>query len=207
MVRSTYCADRLNPSSLVLKIILHRSFAKLMMFPLLGTLTWSAIGYVALAIVEPMVERALYAAYLVGLPQPKAVMVPVQGMRPVPVQNTWHASRDGGRRRHEGIDLFASKGTPVRSATEGIISRIGTSKLGGKVVWVLGPAGQRHYYAHLDGYAYIRTGQCIEKGALLGYVGNTGNARRTPPHLHYGIYGDSGAINPFPLLKGERHRS
>jgi murein DD-endopeptidase MepM/ murein hydrolase activator NlpD len=178
-----------------------------MMFKLIRTISCTVVGYVVLGMIEPMVERSLYTAYLVGLPQPKAVMVPVHGMRPSAVHNTWHANRDGGRRRHEGIDLFAPKGTPVRATTEGIIRRISTSKLGGKVVWVLGPAGQRHYYAHLDGYAYIRTGQRIQKGAVLGYVGNTGNARYTPSHLHYGIYGASGAINPFPLLKHERHRS
>lgn len=175
------------------------------MSKLAHTIICTVIGYVALAMVEPMVQRALYAAHLMRLSQPEALMVPVQGMRPIPVHNTWHARRDGDRRRHEGIDLFAPKGAPVYSATEGIIGRIATSKLGGKVVWVLGPAGQRHYYAHLDGYAHIRKGQRIQQGALLGYVGNTGNARHTPSHLHYGIYGASGAINPFPLLKRKRH--
>jgi peptidoglycan LD-endopeptidase LytH len=177
------------------------------MIKFVHTISSVAFTYLALAMVEPIMERSLYAAYLVRLPQPKALIVPVHGIRPGTVHNTWHASRDGGRRRHEGIDLFAPKGTPVRSATEGIISRIGTSKLGGKNVWVLGPGGQRHYYAHLDDYAYIRTGQRIQEGAVLGYVGNTGNARHTPSHLHYGIYTTSGAINPFPLLKRERPRS
>ena len=175
------------------------------MSKLLPSIVLAVIGYAALAVVGPMVERSLYAAYLIGLPKPTTLVVPVQGMRPASVQNTWHASRDGGRRRHEGIDLFAPKGTPVHAATEGIILRIGTNKLGGNIVWVLSPAGQRHYYAHLNGFAYIRTGQRIQEGALLGYVGNSGNARRTPPHLHYGIYEPSGAINPFPLLKRKLH--
>lgn len=176
------------------------------MFKLARTISYANTAYLILAMGEPMVQRSVYAAYLIVLSQPKALMVPVQGTRPVTVHNTWHASRDGGRRRHEGIDLFAPKGTPVRSATEGIISRVTTNKLGGKVVWVLGPSGQRHYYAHLDGYAHIRQGQRIQEGTLLGYVGNSGNARHTPSHLHYGIYGASGAINPFPLLKRDRHR-
>lgn len=177
-----------------------------MLFRPARTIIYATGIWSALALVEPMLERSLYAAYLMGMPQPASVIVPVQGLRPSALHNTWHASRDGGRRRHEGIDLFAPKGTPVRSATEGFISRVGTNKLGGKVVWVLGPAGQRHYYAHLDGYAHIRAGQRVQAGALLGFVGNTGNARHTPPHLHYGIYGTSGAINPFPLLTRGRNR-
>jgi murein DD-endopeptidase MepM/ murein hydrolase activator NlpD len=69
------------------------------------------------------------------------------------------------------------------------------------VVWVLGPGGQRHYYAHLDRYADIVTGQRVRPGTILGYVGTTGNAAGTPPHLHYGIYEAGGAINPYPLLR------
>jgi murein DD-endopeptidase MepM/ murein hydrolase activator NlpD len=65
---------------------------------------------------------------------------------------------------------------------------------------VLGPGGQRHYYAHLDRFAGVFAGMRVQAGTLLGYVGNSGNAKGTPPHLHYGIYTASGAINPYPLL-------
>jgi len=57
-----------------------------------------------------------------------------------------------------------------------------------------------HYYAHLDDYADIRRGQLVAPGDVLGFVGNTGNAKGTPPHLHYGIYAGGGALNPYPLL-------
>ena len=87
------------------------------------------------------------------------------------------------------------------SATEGIITRVGSNQLGGNVVWVMGPGRQMHYYAHLDRYAGVRAGDIIAAGTVLGYVGTTGNARGTPPHLHYGIYTARGAINPYPLLK------
>lgn len=130
---------------------------------------------------------------------PAFLPVPVQG---VPVQglaDTWGAARADGR-RHQGIDIFAPCGTPVLSATEGVVTRVGVNDLGGQVVWVMGPGRQMHYYAHLDGYADIRRGQLVAPGAVLGYVGNTGNARGTPPHLHYGIYGARGALNPYPLL-------
>ena len=79
--------------------------------------------------------------------------------------------------------------------------RVSTNRLGGQVVWVLGPGGQRHYYAHLDRYADIVDGQRVRPGSVLGYVGNTGNAAGTPPHLHYGIYEAGDAINPYPLLR------
>ncbi len=92
------------------------------------------------------------------------------------------------------------------AATEGIVLRLDETPVGGKVVWVLGPAGHHHYYAHLDRFGSISAGNRIRTGTLLGYVGNTGNARTTPPHLHYGVYADQGAINPYPLLTGRSGR-
>jgi len=80
---------------------------------------------------------------------------------------------------------------------------VGTNNLGGQVVWVTGPDLTHHYYAHLENYAEnITAGDWIEAGEVIGYVGNTGNARGTPPHLHYGIYiNGQGAINPYPYLE------
>lgn len=160
-----------------------------------------AVGLLALiALLEPYVELALYTARLASLPVPERLPVPVDGVRPGALRDTWHAARNGGR-RHEGIDIFAPHGTPVRATTEGIVARVGTNRLGGLVVWVLGPGGQRHYYAHLSRYADVFDGQRVLPGMVLGYVGNSGNARGTPPHLHYGIYTRGGAVNPFPLLE------
>jgi murein DD-endopeptidase MepM/ murein hydrolase activator NlpD len=114
--------------------------------------------------------------------------------------DTWGGARSEGR-RHEGIDIFARRGTEVLAATEGLVARIGDNRLGGRTVWVYGPGRQRHYYAHLDRYAEtLAAGDRVAVGDVLGYVGNTGNAQGTPPHLHYGIYAMGGAINPYPLL-------
>jgi murein DD-endopeptidase MepM/ murein hydrolase activator NlpD len=124
----------------------------------------------------------------------------VAGVTPAQLADTWGGARSGGR-RHEGIDIFAKRGTPVLPSTEGIVLRVGTNRLGGQVVWVLGPGGQRHYYAHLDRYGDVRAGMRVAPGAVLGYVGNTGNAAHTPSHLHYGIYGLGGAVNPYPFLR------
>jgi len=163
----------------------------------------AAIGLTALiALLEPYLEIALYSARLASLAAPAQLPIPVDGVRASALRDSWHAGRSGGR-RHEGVDIFAPHGTPVRATTEGVVARTGSNRLGGLVVWVLGPAGQRHYYAHLSRLADVFAGQRVTAGTLLGYVGNTGNARGTPPHLHYGIYTHRGAINPFPLLRGE----
>lgn len=147
----------------------------------------------------PYIEHAWYAMRLASMPAPTLLTVPVGGVRRHALRDTWGAAR--GRRRHEGIDIFARRGTPVLSATEGIVMRVGTNRLGGRVVWVLGPGGQRHYYAHLDRFADVRPGMRVEAGRTLGFVGTSGNARGTPPHLHYGIYGVAGATNPYPVLR------
>lgn len=87
------------------------------------------------------------------------------------------------------------------SATAGIVTKIGQDRLGGNVVLVLGPGGRSYYYAHLSHHAeLLRTGDDVIPGDVLGYVGNTGNARGTPPHLHFGIYTSSGVIDPLPLV-------
>ena len=150
--------------------------------------------------IPDVVKTPFYAARLSMMEAPVALAMPVQGVNPARVTDTWGGARSGGR-RHEGVDIFAPRGTPVLSATEGIVTRVGTNNLGGQVVWVLGPAGQRHYYAHLDSYADIGAGDRVQVGTVLGAVGNTGNARGTPPHLHYGVYGREGAFNPYPLLR------
>lgn len=152
-----------------------------------------------LGIALPALDAAAYAVRLTAMPTPPSLHLPVVTVKPAALRDSWHAARAGGR-RHEGIDIFSRKGTPVQATTEGIVIRRGRNRLGGKVVWVLGPGGQRHYYAHLDRFADVAIGQRIAAGTVLGYVGNSGNARTTPPHLHYGIYSGSGAINPYPLL-------
>lgn len=169
-----------------------RNLVRLSVLLLLAALAWHFLG--------PGIRHALYAARLMAMPKPLVLPVPVQGVTPRALRDTWGGARSEGR-KHEGIDIFARRGTPVLSSTEGIVTKVGSNRLGGKVVWVLGPGGQRHYYAHLDRYADVAAGMCIAAGRVLGYVGNTGNAAATPPHLHYGVYDVSGAINPYPLLR------
>lgn len=127
------------------------------------------------------------------------IQMPVKGVKVRQVADTWGAPRSGGR-SHSGQDIFAKRGTPIYSATEGYVLRVGEGGLGGKKVFILGAGGRRYYYAHLDDFAPdLKTGDWVTTDSLLGYVGTTGNAKGTPPHLHFGVY-SGGAINPLPLL-------
>lgn len=159
----------------------------------------AAIAWMVWPVLSSALMTAWYATRLATLPAPQTLPVPVAGVRAADLRDTWGGARSGGR-RHEGIDIFAPRGRPVLSATEGLVTRVGTNRLGGKAVWVVGPGRQMHYYAHLDRYGEHGAGDRVMPGAVLGYVGNTGNAQGTPPHLHYGIYTAGGAINPYPLL-------
>ncbi len=130
----------------------------------------------------------------------KQLDMPVEAVRVKQVHDTWHTSRSGGR-LHQGQDIFAPRGTEIYSATEGYVLRVGENSLGGNTVSVLGAGGRVYYYAHLEAYAPdLSVGDAVSPATLLGYVGTTGNARGTPPHLHFGVYTLSGPINPLPLL-------
>ena len=123
---------------------------------------------------------------------------PVVGAGNAAIRSRWGDDRDAGRRRHEGIDIFAPRGTPVVAAVPGRIVNVGETGLGGRVIWLHDTErNQNLYYAHLDRQLAVE-GEEVRQGDTIGFVGNTGNARTTPPHLHFGIYRrGQGAINPF----------
>lgn len=137
-------------------------------------------------------------------PLPRKLPVPVDGVKANQLKDTWGAARSQGR-SHEGIDIMAPRGTKVLSSTDGLVTSLKGNNLGGTVVWIMGPSGAYHYYAHLDKHKRgLKEGDYVKKGTLIGYVGNTGNARHTAPHLHYGLYLDGkgrGAVNPYPYLR------
>lgn len=104
---------------------------------------------------------------------------------------------------HEGTDIFAAHGTPLVATEDGVIAGVRTNGvLGGNSLKIVGVSGYTHYYAHLSGFAPgIADGYPVRAGELVGYVGDTGNARGTSPHLHYEIaLPDRSPINPFPIL-------
>jgi murein DD-endopeptidase MepM/ murein hydrolase activator NlpD len=126
--------------------------------------------------------------------------MPLEDVRKKAIADTWQAPRGVGR-KHEGQDIFAPRGTPILSATSGYIYNIGEDNLGGQTVSVISKGGRVYYYAHLDSYARgLQIGNRVTTRTVLGYVGTTGNAQGTPPHLHFGVYTSSGAINPLPML-------
>lgn len=130
------------------------------------------------------------------LPTDDSLPSPLPGQH---LTDTWGGARSEGR-RHEGIDIFAPRNTPIKATTQGVVSKVGDDRLGGKVVVIVGPGGAGHYYAHLEDYADISPNQWIEVGDTVGYVGDSGNAKGTPPHVHYGVYINGSAVNPYPLL-------
>ena len=156
-------------------------------------------------VLRPVAERAWFVYTIATEDAPTHLSNPVVTDRPRRLVNSWGAARPGGR-RHEGIDIFAPKGTPVLSTTRGIVTRVGMNRLGGQIVTVLGPGLEWHYYAHLDRFGTFREGDVVHAGDVLGYVGNTGNARGTPTHLHYGIYRD-GPRNPYRRLTEDKAQS
>lgn len=145
-------------------------------------------------------EHAAFSASLLAAPAAAEIRVPVIGVDAGKVVDTFGAPR-GTDRTHQGVDIFAPRGTYITSATDGIVVRIGTNGLGGNIVFVMGPGGERFYYAHLDEIdPLLAVGEHVSTSTVIGRVGTTGNAQGTPPHLHFGIYGQGGARNPYERL-------
>ena len=133
--------------------------------------------------------------------QPVYGTFPVSGKGNRDIWSFFGDPRDGGKRKHKGIDIFARRGTPAVAAVDGVIRRVRNRGLGGKQVWLIDPErSQSLYYAHLDSQLVFE-GQRVQVGDTLGWVGNTGNARNTRPHLHFSIYRRGyGAIDPYPFV-------
>ncbi len=162
---------------------------------------WRAGDYVLR--LQPELLRG--GTYRVVLTQEAQFAFPVEGSRMSAILSVFGAPRDGGRRVHHGVDIFARRGTPVLAATAGTTYRVNDTNIGGKVVWVRDEERDaRFYYAHLDSQ-YVGNGVRVEVGDTIGFVGNTGNARTTPPHLHFGVYRrPGGAFDPYPFLDPPR---
>ncbi|GAB3930436.1 hypothetical protein GCM10028827_25760 [Mucilaginibacter myungsuensis] len=125
---------------------------------------------------------------------------PVSNVGKPRIGSFWGDGRDADSRKHEGVDIFATKGSPAIATDPGTVNRVGENNLGGKVVFFR-PEGRDYslYYAHLDSQL-VSDGQTLKAGDVIGLVGNTGNARTTPAHLHFGIYTNQGAVDPLPFI-------
>ncbi len=126
---------------------------------------------------------------------------PVKGGNNDDIKSFWGDPRDGGKRKHEGIDIFAPKGTHLVAVVNGKVE-LRNGGLGGKQVWLRDNERRiRIYYAHLD-EQIARDGQKVKTGDIVGTVGNTGNARTTSPHVHFGTYlSRRGAVDPLHFVK------
>ena len=112
--------------------------------------------------------------------------------------DTWGAPRSGGR-SHQGVDMIAPRGVPVYAVTSGFAT-FRTNQLGGNAVSLLGDNGNRYYYAHLDNY--VGENRPVSQGDVIGYNGDTGNARFSTPHLHFEIRPGGGLpTNPYPTVR------
>jgi peptidoglycan LD-endopeptidase LytH len=145
---------------------------------------------------------------------PTGLAIPVAGVKPEQLVDTYTQARAGGQRTHDAIDIMAAEGAPVIAAAPGRVEKLFLSNGGGGITAYVRSPDQRwiYYYAHLQGYAPgLTEGQQVNRGQLIGRVGHTGNASAAGPHLHFAImrmnpgekWWQGTAINPYPLLAGK----
>lgn len=146
-----------------------------------------------------------------AMPAGGGLIIPVAGVTPDKLADTWGDARGDGTRQHHAIDIMAARGTPVLAAAAGKVEKIFESRNGGHTVYIrrADPAWQ-DYYAHLDAYAPdLREGLVVKQGQQIGQVGSTGDASPDAPHLHYEIHRMAPGegwwkgteINPYPILR------
>jgi len=130
---------------------------------------------------------------------------PVYGK--VSFTNDWGAPRQYTG-QHEGNDIFAPTGTPILAVTDGRVFRVGTKHVPGNRLWLRSKAGDTYFYAHLSAFAdHTRNGLDVKAGDVLGFVGSTGSAEKTPPHLHFQVHPKAGEpTNPYPFLRSWQRR-
>jgi len=165
----------------------------------------AAVGTTSATAEPSPVATAGYTSSL----EAKHLSMPVAGIKPSQLHDTFDDARAAGR-RHDAIDIMAPRGTEVRAVEDGTIKKLFTSKAGGLTIYEFDPTETySYYYAHLDHYAPgLQEGQHVTRGELLAYVGSTGNASPDAPHLHFAIarlepsksWWKGDAINPYPLL-------
>ena len=146
---------------------------------------------------------------------PAGLAIPVAGVTPSQLTDTFSQARAGGARVHDAIDIMAPEGTPVAAAAEGTVEKLFFSQGGGGITaYVRSPDGRwSYYYAHLQRYAPgLAEGQRLQRGAPIGTVGSTGNANPSGPHLHFALnrmsegekWWQGSPVNPYPLLAGKQ---
>ena len=140
----------------------------------------------------------------------RRLTIPVQGVQPDKLVNSYHDKRGGGR-QHEAIDILAPRNTPILAVEDGTIARLFLSKAGGTTIYQFDPSGQYcYYYAHLERYADgLKEREQVHRGQVLGYVGTSGDAPKNTPHLHFAVFRltpekhwwEGTPINPYDVLR------
>lgn len=144
---------------------------------------------------------------------PAGLAIPVVGVKPNQLVDTFDQARSQGR-RHDAIDIISAEGTPVIAAADGTIEKLFNSVRGGMTIYERSN-DQRwiYYYAHLSAYAPgLAEGQRVKQGQIIARVGHTGDASAAGPHLHFAInqmaqgerWWNGTPINPYPLLAGKK---
>jgi murein DD-endopeptidase MepM/ murein hydrolase activator NlpD len=160
-------------------------------------------------VVAPPVDVPAPPVPTAGIPG-MGLLIPVQGVPASSLVNTYDQARGQGR-RHDAIDIMAPRGTPVLAVADGAVMKLFRSERGGITLYELAPDRRTiYYYAHLDRYAPgIAEGQPLRRGQVLGYVGDTGDAKPGNYHLHFEVsttadpkkYWGGTPENPYPLLR------
>jgi len=153
-------------------------------------------SYYALRLQPELLRGGKFQVLIRELP---SIGFPVKGKNSTAIASFFGDPRDGGSREHHGVDIFAARHTPVLAPSISSVTRIGEGDIGGRYVWLYDSKRSMYlYFAHLETLE-VERGDKILVGQQIGTVGNTGNARSTPPHLHFGIY-RNGPIDPFHFI-------
>jgi murein DD-endopeptidase MepM/ murein hydrolase activator NlpD len=146
-------------------------------------------------------QLATDGSYAIAISHMASFTFPIAASAKSNIGSFWGDGRDGGARKHEGIDIFAAAKSPAVAVADGYISSVSENILGGKVIFMQ-PDNSNYnvYYAHLH-QQLVTTGQRVKAGEVIGLTGNTGNALYTASHLHFGIYTFSGAIDPLAFVE------
>ena len=153
-------------------------------------------SYYALRLQPELLRGGKFKVLIRELP---SIGFPVKGKNNRAISSFFGDPRDGGSREHHGVDIFAARHTPVLAPSNASVTRVGEGEIGGRYVWLYDSKRSMYlYFAHLE-TREVERGDQVRAGQQIGTVGNTGNARSTPPHLHFGIY-RNGPIDPFHFI-------
>jgi len=150
---------------------------------------------------EPLPKTA--AAWINPQGAPKGWLSPVAGTSEY--SNSFRVPRNNKSGIHGAIDVYAKRGTPIVAPVGGKVLSVRKGDIGGYTVRFRGTDGLTYYFAHMDSQATVKAGQTIQPGTHLGFVGNSGNARGTSPHLHFSIRKGSQLVNPYSYLQGSKN--